>query len=64
MTSIPLVAETSECKQFRCIYFEKTHFFSIFFFVFQVFIKFRTFSKKDDPHSLCIFEITDHEKRA
>ena len=27
-------------------------------------IKFLEFSKKDDPHSLCISEITDHEKRA
>ena len=35
-----------------------------FFFVFRICIKFRTFSKKDDPHSLCISEITDHDRRA
>ena len=35
-----------------------------FFFVFRICNKFRTFSKKDDPHSLCISKITDHEKRA
>ena len=32
--------------------------------VLQICVKFRTFSKKDDAHSLCISEITDHEKRA
>ena len=30
----------------------------------RICIKFRTFPKKDDAHSLCISEITDHEKRA
>ena len=39
-------------------------FFKIFYYIFRVCIKFRTFSKKDDPHSLCISEITDHERRA
>ena len=39
--------------------------FSAFFFcIFRICIKFRTFSKKDDPHSLSISEITDQEKRA
>ena len=28
----------------------------------QIYIKFRTFTKKDDPHSLCIFEIMDTER--
>ena len=27
---------------------------------FRICIKFRTFSKKDNPHSLCISEIIDH----
>ena len=62
MTSIPLLVETSEYKKFRCLYLKD--FFSIFFSVFRICIKFRTFSKKDDPHSLCISEITDHELRA
>ena len=39
-------------------------FFWSFFCVFRICIKFWTFLKKDDPHSLCISEITDHERRA
>ena len=39
-------------------------FSEFFFWVFRICIKFRTFSKKDDPHSLCISEFTDHERRA
>ena len=31
--------------------------------IFQIYIKFWTFSKKDDSHSLSISEITDPEKR-
>ena len=64
MTSIPLLVETIECKQFRSIYLKKETFFWIFFCIFRICIKFRTFSKKDDAHGLCISEITDHEKRA
>ena len=37
-------------------------FFLFFFCIFRICIKFRIFWKKDDPHSLCISEITDHEK--
>ena len=62
MTSIPLLVKTNECKEFRCIYLKKKKFVRIFFFVFRICIKFRTFLKKDDPHSLCISEITDHER--
>ena len=43
---------------------QKQKIFVNFFCIFQICIKFRTFSKKDDAHSLCISEITDHEKRA
>ena len=64
MAGIPLVVETSEWKQFRCIYIKKKYFLSIFFCVFRICIKFRTFSKKDVPHSLCISEITNHETGA
>ena len=39
-------------------------FFWIYLCVFRICIKFWTFSKKDNPHSLCISEITDHERRA
>ena len=38
-----------------------SQFFSAFF---QISIKFRTISKKDDRHRFFISEITDHEKRA
>ena len=64
MTGIPLLVKTSEWKQFRYICLKKQRFFLIVLCVFRICIKFRTFSKKDDPHSLCISEITDHEKRA
>ena len=36
-------------------------FFSSFF---ESALNFEHFQKKDDPHSLCISEITDHERRA
>ena len=64
MTSIPLLVETIECKQVRCIYLKKKDFFLIFFCIFRICIKYRTFSKKDDPYNLCISEITDHQRRA
>ena len=64
MTSIPLLVKTSECKQFRCIYPKNKTIFLNFFCVFRICIKFQTFSEKDDPHSLCISEITDHETDA
>ena len=35
--------------------------FSAFF---ESALNFEHFQKKDDPHSLCISEITDHERRA
>ena len=62
MTSILFLVETIQSKQFRCIYLKNETFFSIFFFIFQIYIKFRTFSKKADPHSLCISEITSTER--
>ena len=38
--------------------------FTEFFFpFFQSALNFGHFQKKDDPHSLCISEITDHERR-
>ena len=64
MTSILLLVKTSEWKQFRCIYLKNKTFFLNFFRSLQICIKFGIFSEKDDPHSLCISEITDHEVRA
>ena len=48
MTSIPLLVETIECTQFRYIYLKNKRFFPIFFCIFQICIKFLTFSKKED----------------
>ena len=41
---------------------QKQESFSEFSFVFSKFtLNFENFEKKDDPHSLCIYEITDSE---
>ena len=64
MTSIPLLVETIEVTQFICIYAKNKRYFLNFFCIFRICIKFRTFSKKDDAHSLCISENTIQEKRA
>ena len=65
MTGIPLLVETIEWTQFRSIYLKNKRFLLRFFSAFfKSAFKFRTFSKKDDAHSLCISEITDHEKPA
>ena len=64
MTSIPLIAKTSECKNFRWFYLKKKNNFSQFFApFFESTLNFEHFQKKDYPHSLYISEITDHEKR-
>ena len=42
----------------------KKNLFSIFVYIFQIYINIWTFPKKDDPHTLGIFEITDPERRA
>ena len=44
---------------------EKKNIFPEFFLeFFESPLNFQTFQKKDDPHSLCISEITDHERHA
>ena len=44
---------------------QKQDFLSRFFSAFSKFaLNFKHFRKKDDPHSLCISEITSPEKRA
>ena len=44
---------------------QKQNIFSEFFsWFFKSALNFDHFQKKDDPHSLCISEITDHERRA
>ena len=65
MTSIPLIAKSSELKNFRFIYVKKKNIFSQFFCPFlESALYFEHFQTKDDPHSLYISEITDHERRA
>ena len=44
---------------------QKQNIFSRFFLAFfESALNFELFEKKDDPHSLCISEITDHARRA
>ena len=44
--------------------YQKRKIFSEFFFKFSEFrFNFTYFPKKDDPHSCCIFKVTDCEKR-
>ena len=43
---------------------QKQKIFLNFFLHFSNLLQFTNIFKKDDPHSLCISEITDHEKRA
>ena len=64
MTSIPLLVEKLNANNSEAFIWKTKKFFSIFFCIFRICIKFRTFLKKDDPHSFCISEITDHETRA
>ena len=65
MTRIPLIVKTSECKQFRWLYLKnKTFFLHFFLEFFESALNFQTSQKKDDSHSLCISEITDHERHA
>ena len=46
MTSIPLLVETSERKQFRCIYLKIKHFFAIFSAFFKSAFNLNHFQKK------------------
>ena len=46
----------------KCSYLKKKVYFSIFLYIFESFINFWTFWKKDDIHSQCIFEIIDPQR--
>ena len=67
MASILFLTEAIYCNKFRSKYLSSEKYFIFFFFFFFAFSKFRLnfehFKKKDDPHSWCIFEFTDSEKR-
>ena len=56
LTSILFLEYTIQCKQFRCIYLKS---FLDFLSISQIYINFWTFSRNDQPHTLCISWITD-----
>ena len=59
-----LISRDNWMENIQMRYISKTKdFFGIFFCIFRISIKFKTFSKKDGAHTLCISEINDHEKR-
>ena len=64
MTSIPLLVKKVNANNSDAFVSKTKDFFWIVLCVFRISIKFRSFSKKDDRQSLCISEITDHERRA
>ena len=50
--------------KFQMHLYKKENNFSEFFSpFFESALNFQHFQKKDDPHSLCISEISDHERR-
>ena len=43
---------------------QKQNMFSTFFFcIFEIKFNFENFQEKDDPHSLCIFDLKDSQRR-
>ena len=51
-------------QKFQIHLSQKENNFSLFFSrFFESALNLEHFQKKDDPHSLCISEITDHERR-
>ena len=63
ITNILLLIETIYSNIFRCNYLRNEKCLFNFFFVFCKFtFNFEHFQKKDDPHSWCIFELTDSER--
>ena len=64
MTCILLLVQQFEANNPDAFISKTKHFLSTFFCIFQIHIKFWTFSKKRLPHGLCISEITSTERRA
>ena len=62
MTSILLSIKQLNATDSDTVISETKDFFWIFVCIFEMRIKFWSFSKKDDSHSWCIFEITVYEK--
>ena len=55
--------QTGYSKIGTCSYLRKEKYFGNFFGILKICIQCSTFSKKDDPHSGRIFELTDSERR-
>ena len=51
-------------NQFKYKYLKNKKHFRNFWSIFEIYRNFWTFRKKYDPHSLCIFEIIEYERRA
>ena len=62
MTSHIFLKETIWRNQFRSNNLKNKEFFWIFFGIFEIYTKFETFVKKDDPDSWCISGYTASEK--
>ena len=56
------VIETIYSSHFRCDYLRNKKYFWIFLCIFEIYIKFWTFLKKEQPHRWFISEIKDAEK--
>ena len=64
MTSILFLIETIYCNIFRCNYLRNKKTFSNFFLAFwKRGLNFEHFEKEDDPHSWCICELADSQRR-
>ena len=64
MTCIPCLIAVIQRNQFRYIYLYNKNVFVDSFVDFENLHQISTFSKKDDPHSLCISDIWDSEIRS
>ena len=63
MTSILFVIGHFFATNSNAIMFKTKIFYLIFCCISEMYITFRTFRKKGDPHKLCISEINDCERR-
>ena len=64
MASILFLTEAIYSNKFRCKYLRSEKYFLFFFFAFSKFrLNFEGILKKHGPHSWCIFEFADSEKR-
>ena len=63
ITSILFLVETIYSNTFRCNYLRNKKYFPIFFAFCKFRFNFEHSPKKDDPHTLCIFELKDSKRR-